>query len=149
MKPYISLNSSLVHNLIEIVGCYARPDLAGGRIEDFAGQAAHLAHGVLLLLVENGNLVSVGVDLLGFGNAIVGVVGELDVRGDFASWSERVYGPDGAGVLKVWKGVIVSGFCIRLRNDLGREDIVEATLRFMDFLVLVLSQAVSIRLIRE
>jgi hypothetical protein len=74
------------------------------------------------------------------GHAIGGVFGELDVGGDLASRREGVYGSERAGELEAWEGIVVCGVWIRLRNDLWGKDAVEdATLRFVEFLVLVLA----------
>jgi hypothetical protein len=102
-----------VHNLVEMVGGDARADLAGGGVEHFARQAAHFAHGLLLLLVEDGDLVPDRGDALVVGDAVGGIFGELDVGGHFAARGEGVHGAQRAGVREGGEGVEVAGFWAR------------------------------------
>ena len=56
-QTYIPLDAGIVDNLIKMLCGHARPDLSGGKIEDFSPQSTDFAHAILLLLVQNGDIV--------------------------------------------------------------------------------------------
>jgi hypothetical protein len=81
---HVSLNTSIVNDLVDVVGSNTRHGGASGNVQDLACQSADLAHTFLLGLVENGDLVLADKDLLGARDTIFGVVGARDVFGDLA-----------------------------------------------------------------
>ena len=124
-------------NLVDVVGCYTRLCRRCRNVQNLTRQSAHLAHAILLLLGENGNLVPVDKDLLRARNAILGVIRVLDALLHLTLRRQRVDGSQGAGVGEGRERVVVSGRWIRFRNDFGREDVGENTvLRLVRFLVL-------------
>lgn len=61
---HVSFYARLVHDLVNVVGRHARHRRSGCNVEHFSGQPAHLAHSLLLLLCQHGNLVPRREDLL-------------------------------------------------------------------------------------
>lgn len=53
-----------MHNVVDVVGRHSGLSGSGGNVEDFTGEAADLAHALLLRLVEDRNLVPANKDLL-------------------------------------------------------------------------------------
>ena len=126
-QTYVALHARLVHNLVDVVGCYAGLCGRSGNVQDLTRQSAHFAHAVLLLLCENSNLVPVDKDLLRAGDAILCVVWVLDALLDLALRRQRVDGSQGAGVREGRERVEVTSCWIRVRNYFGREDALENT----------------------
>ena len=48
---YVSFNTGIVHHFVNMIGNDSRLDLARSYVQDFSRHAAHLAHGILLLLI--------------------------------------------------------------------------------------------------
>ena len=89
---YISFYARLVHHLVNMVRRRARLGFPGGNVEHLPRQPAHLAHAILLRLIEDGDLVAADKALLGARYAVLGV---LWVRYPFrnrAACRERVDG---------------------------------------------------------
>jgi len=85
-ESYVSFNTSIVNDLVDVVGSDAWLSGASGNVQNLACQSADLAHAFLLGLVENGDLVLANEDLLGARDAIFGVVGTGNVFGNLALW---------------------------------------------------------------
>jgi len=116
-----------VDNLVDVIRCDARFRGSRRDVQHLPSQPAHLAHAFLLLLVQDGNLVSVGKNLLRARYAIFGVIGVFDALGHFSSRRQRVYRPQGAGVGEGREWVEVARLWVRVRNYFGREDTLENT----------------------
>lgn len=56
-RTYIPLNASIVDDLIKVLCGHARLETSGGNIENFSPQSTDLAHAILLLLVQDGDVV--------------------------------------------------------------------------------------------
>jgi hypothetical protein len=126
-RSYITLNSSLVNDLVDVVSSDPRLCRSSCNVQNLAPEATHLAHRILLLLVQNSNLVPVDKDLLRARYAIFCVIWVPYVLRDFASRREGVYGSEGSGVRVRGEWVIVAGGWIRVRNYFRRKDVLENT----------------------
>lgn len=49
---YISLDTSIVADFIQVIGGHAGLHRGGSDVEDFSRQPAHLAHGLLALFIQ-------------------------------------------------------------------------------------------------
>jgi len=74
-STHISFYACFVHHFINVIRRNPRFDLRRREIENFPPQLAHLAHSFLLLLVEDGDLISADKHLLGSRYPVFGVVG--------------------------------------------------------------------------
>lgn len=54
---YVALNTSLVNNLVDVVGGHTGLQCTSGNIQDLTSQTANDTHTLLLLLVQNLNLM--------------------------------------------------------------------------------------------
>lgn len=135
--PYVALHTSIVDDLVNVVGGYTRLRCRRGNVQNLTRQSAHLAHAILLLLGEDSNLVPVDEDLLRARDTVLGVVWKLDALLHFTLRRQRVDGSQGAGVGECWERVEVSCRWVGFRNDFWCEDVGENTvLRLVRFLVL-------------
>lgn len=116
-----------MNDLIDVISSNSRLCRSSCNIQDLSAIAAHLAHRILLLLVQDRDLVPVDKHLLRTRYAILGVVWVFDVLGDFAARRERVYGSKSAGVRVRGKWVVVTRSWIRVRNYFRRKDVLENT----------------------
>lgn len=133
-----------MHDLVNVVCGNTRPRLAGCNVQHFASQPADLAHALLLLLVQNGNLVPVDKDLLGVGYPIFRVVRQLYVLRYVSSRRERVDGSERAGIRKCGKRIEVTSRWVRVRNYFWSEDALEYTiLRLVRLLMLRLARSLD------
>lgn len=82
-SAHISFYACFVDDFVNRVSGDAGLQGSGGNVEDLTGEAADLAHAFLLGLVEDGDLVAANKDLLGTRDAILCVVGTLDVCWQF------------------------------------------------------------------
>lgn len=57
---YISLNTSIVTYLVELIGGDAGLDSSSDYIEDFSSEFARLSHGILCLFIQDINVISSG-----------------------------------------------------------------------------------------
>ena len=126
-KTHVALYACLVHDLVQLVGGDAGADGGGGDVEDLAGEAADLTHGILGLDVEQLDLVAVDERAAGLGDAVGGVVGVRDGLGDGAALGQGVYRPQGPREGELGEGVVDARLWIRVRHWLGREEAVEYT----------------------
>ena len=62
--PYVALHTRLVHDLVDVICGHTRLRSARCNVEHFATQPADLAHALLLLLIQDGDLIPVDEDLL-------------------------------------------------------------------------------------
>jgi hypothetical protein len=87
---YVSLNASIMSNLINVISCDARCD--GGRcnIQNFSCQSADLSNGVLAVSVENYNLTAT-VKSLAFGKPSGRIVRDLNRGCHFSTGTQRVH----------------------------------------------------------
>lgn len=116
-----------MHNLVNLVCRDARPDRCSGDIQHLSRQAADLSHALLALGVQLGNLVRPDERPALFGNAVLRVVGVRYRLGHLAPRRERVDWPQRAGEVEGREGVVVAGFWIWFRDDLGREEVAKNT----------------------
>lgn len=108
--PDISLDASLVNNLVDVVGRDARSNRRRSNIENFSGQAANLAHAILSLGVQLLDLVGANHAPVVLGDAILCIVGARYRRRNFASRGKGVNGAERAGEVERGEGVEVVGF---------------------------------------
>lgn len=124
---YLALDAGLVDDLVNLVGRDARSQGGGSNVQDFSRQAAHLAHAILGLGVEDLDLVRPSERAAGLGDTVGSVVRVGDRLGDGALLGQRVDGSQGAGVGEGGEGVVVSGFWIRFRYYFWRNEVVQNT----------------------
>lgn len=127
-----------MHDLIDIIRRNTRLQRPRRNVQHLARQPTHLAHALLLLLVEDGDVVPADELLLGPRDAIAGVVRVRDGAGDGARAGQRVDGAEGARVLEGGEGVEVAGGWIWFRDYLGWEEVGEEVTLFVDGFVLAL-----------
>jgi hypothetical protein len=125
--PHVSLNAGLVHNIVNLVRRDARPNGSRCDVQHLSRQPAHLAHAVLGLGIQLGDLVGPDECPAEFGNAIFGVVGMRDRLGNLALRGEGVDWAQGTGEVEGREGVEVAGFWIWFRDDLGWKDVAQNT----------------------
>ena len=123
----------------------ARLDLSGRNIKHLSSQATDLPHAFLLLLVQDGDIVSPDKLLLGSRNAILRVVGMGDGLRDGSRGGQRIDGSQGAGELVGGEGIVKTGGWIWFRNYLWREEVGEDITLFMDGLVFALTRELVLR----
>jgi hypothetical protein len=125
-----------VHNLVDLVGCDARPECRSGDVQHLSRQPAHLAHAILGLGIQLLDLVGPDERPAEFGDAIFRVVGMRYRLGHLAPRRKRVDWPQGAGEAEGRERVEVAGFWIWFRDDLWRKDVAQNTVfLLMDVLV--------------
>lgn len=56
---YFAFHTSIVNNLVNVIGRHTRLRRSCGDIQNLTRQSAHFAHARLLLLIENSDLVPV------------------------------------------------------------------------------------------
>jgi hypothetical protein len=127
-----------MHNLVNVVGCDTRLQFPGSGIQDLTGETANFAHSLLLLLIENGDIVTAHNLLLGARDTIAGVVRVGDRLGDCSLGGQRIDGPQGTCVGERRVRIVSAGGWIWFRNYFRRKDIGEEITLFVDSLVLVL-----------
>ena len=126
-KTHIPLDAGLVHNLVDGVRRDTRPDGGRGDVQYLSRQAAHLAHALDSLGVQQRNLVGPDERSAELGNAILRVVGPGYRGGELALGRQGVHGPQGAGELEGREGVEVAGSWIWLRHEIWREEVAQNT----------------------
>lgn len=136
-QTYISLQTGLVDNLVDVVCCHTRLRCSRSNVQDLSREPAHLAHALNLLRIQDSNLVPPHKLLLGMRYAILGVVWELYARRDLPPLGQRVDGSEGSSVRVGGEGVEGAGGWIGVRNDFGGNETGEKrTLRLVRLLVL-------------
>lgn len=140
---HLSLQTRLVHDLVNVVGGDSRLNLPSRNIQHFASEATHLAHALLFLLVQNLDSVATNKNLLRARNTILCIIWmpygcrDLALLGKGIDWSQ------GTGVGKGREWVELAGCWIRFRNDFGGDQIAkEVTLRLVHRLVFGLKDGV-------
>lgn len=127
-STHVTLDTLLMHNLVDLVGGDAGSECGGGNVENLSCQTADLAHGILGLVVQKFDLVPVHEGSRAeLGDAIGGVVWPGDRLWDFTLCGEGIYGAQGAGVGEAREGVEVAGLWIRFRYYLWREEAMNNT----------------------
>lgn len=109
LGTYVTLDASLVHNLVDLVGRHTRLRGSGGNIKDLSRKLAGLAHSLLGLLVEDLDLVSVREGAAVLGVPVLPPCRVRDGLGQGAVLGQRVDGAEGAGVGIVGERVVVAG----------------------------------------
>ena len=136
-QTYVSFQTSLVDNLVDIIRRHARLRGSRSNIQDLSRKPAHLAHALNLLRIEDGNLVPPDKLLLRVRYAVFGVVWELHARRDLPPLRQRIDGSEGSGVGVGGERVEGAGGWIGVRNDFGGNETGEKrTLRLVRLLVL-------------
>ena len=82
---YVALNGRLVHDLVDVVGGHARYRCSPRNVKNFPPEPTHFAHRILLLLVQYGDLVPVGKQLLRVRYPIFRIVWEFYALWHFSS----------------------------------------------------------------
>jgi len=116
-----------MYELVDVVSGDTRHCGSSCNVQNLAPVPTHLAHRILLLLVQNRDLIPVDKHLLRARYAVLRVVWVSYVLRDFASRRERVYGSESAGVRVGRERVVVAGGWIRVRNYFRRKDTLENT----------------------
>lgn len=124
-RTYVALQTSLVYYLINVVCRYTRLCFPRSNVQHLSRKPTDLAHALNLLRIQHGNLIPANKLLFGAGNAVFGVVGQLDARRDLPSLRERVHGPKRSSVRVGGEGIEGAGGWIGVRNDFGSKDVGE------------------------
>lgn len=57
METYVSFYAGFVADFVEVVCCYSWSDFAANNIQNFTGEPADFAHGILAGFIEDRDLV--------------------------------------------------------------------------------------------
>lgn len=115
-STYLSLDTSIVADFIQVICGHARLHCCGSYVEYFSSQPTHLAHSLLALYIQQIDFRPAQAHFT-LWNASLGPVGVLDCFGNRSSRGKWVYGSDRASVWVCWKGVIQSASYITIREQ--------------------------------
>lgn len=144
-NTYVALNASLVDDFIDIVGGDTGLQLPRSNIKDLSRHPAHLAHTVLLRLVQKSDIVSANKFLLGAGNAIFRVVRVRNRLRDSLLRRQRVNRSEGSGESEGRKRIVFPGCWVWFRNYFWREKVGEEITLFVESFVITLREDISIQ----
>ena len=138
-RTRLPLQTSLMHNLINIIRRNPRHRRRSRNIQHLSRQPTNFPHTLLLLLIQNLNLRAALKRLLAMRYAIFPII-RVGYRFRYvAAGREGVDGAQGTGVGEGREGVVVSGGWIGFRDYFwGNEITEEITLGFVDCFVCAL-----------
>lgn len=108
-NAYVSLDTGLVNNLVDVIGRHTRLRGGGSNVEDLSCKRAALSHSILSSLVENFDLVAAAEGAAVLGVAILPPHGVRNRFGEGSMRGERIDGSQRAGVGEVGERVVVAG----------------------------------------
>jgi hypothetical protein len=139
---HISFQTSIVHNLVNVVCRDSWLHLPCSNVQHLSRQPTDLPHPILLFLVQYCDFVPVRVCILG--HAVFCVIRESYSIGDFASGRERVDRAQWSSVGICWKWIVVTGSWVGFRNNTwGNEVADEITLSLVHKFMIALPSCQS------
>lgn len=108
-RIYLSLDTGLVDNLIDVIGRNARLGRGRSNVKHLSRKFANLSHGIYSSLVEDIDLVSVRERAAVPRVSILPPYGVSNRLGERSVWRERIDRSQRAGVGKVRERVEVTG----------------------------------------